>query len=100
MMAVRRQTQILAELEHLAGRRVGSMARDYRRAVIGPLVGRIKRAKSLKGLLRQLGPGLLGEMRSEAFEQAIADNEVQSALIGRVSAMPGEGIKRPGRTES
>jgi len=85
---VKRQTQVLAEMERMAGKTVGKMAGGYQRRTVGPLAARIKKAKSLKGLLRQLGPGLLKEMDSKPLENALADAEVQSGLIGRVSALP------------
>ena len=87
-MPVTRQTQVLGELEHLAGRRLGKAAKAYRRDTIGPMVSRIKAAKSVKGLLRQLGPGLLRDMDSGAVEKALTETDVQTAAIGRTTARP------------
>ena len=93
-MALTRQTQVLGELEHLAGKAAGNAAKAYRKGVIGPMVGRIKKAKSVKGLLRQLGPGLLRAMDSSAVEKALEQSSAPAIGVGAVSATPKEGRKK------
>lgn len=95
-MALRDQKRLMAELDRMNGKRVAKIARSYRQNVIAPVVGRIKKAKSPKGLLKQLGPGLVKEMNAAALEDAIEDNQVQMACIGRATAMPGKRMKAEG----
>lgn len=73
----------------MAGKRAGKIARSYQSSVIGPLVKRIEKAKSLKKLLAALGPGLLTDMKTDALEEALTETTVQAALVGRTSALPG-----------
>ena len=80
--------QVLAGLDKRAGRALGKSSKDYRREVVRPMVGRIKKSKSLKGLLRQLGPGLLREMKTDRFETGLAETLNQAELIGAASATP------------
>ena len=87
-MALNSQKRLMGEMDRMNGRRVAKIARQYRSDVVGPLVKRIERGKSLKGLLKQLGPGLIEEMNAAALEEAIADTEVQMKVIGRVSVLP------------
>ena len=87
-MALRRQTQLLAEMDHHNGRRVRRVATLYRRDVIGPLVTRIKRARGLKDLLSQLGPQCVKAMNTAKLEEEVAGARVQMGVIGRVSALP------------
>lgn len=87
-MALRDQKRLMAEMDRMNGRRVAKIAKTYRANVVGPLVSRIKKAKSPKDLLKQLGPGLVKAMNTAALEDAIEDTQVQMKLIGRASAMP------------
>ena len=87
-MAMRRQTQLLGEMDLHNERRVRRVARLYRRDVFGPLVTRIRKAKSLKGLLAQLGPQCVKAMDTTKLETEVADARVQMGCIGRASALP------------
>ena len=82
----------------MAGRALGKAAAEHQRGAVGKIARRSERAKSLRGLLAQLGPGLLREMDSKPLEEALADAEVQSALIGRTSALPRGMVKAEGGT--
>ncbi len=93
-MALSSQKQVMAGLDKLAGRALGRASDDYRREVVRPLVGRINNAQSLKGLLRQLGPGLVREMKTDRFELGLAQTMTQAALVGRTSATPREQVSR------
>lgn len=92
-MAARRQTQVIAEMDALAGRAVGRMAKDYQESLAGPMVAAIKRAKSPEGLLAQLGPGTVRKMNTKALVEALVNTDVQAGGIGYVSAMPGKTSK-------
>lgn len=87
-MALSSQKQVLTAMDIMAGRAMGRVAREHQRGAVSKIGERAKKAKSLKGLLRQLGPGLLREMDSKPLEKALADAEVVSGLIGRTSARP------------
>lgn len=78
----------MVELDKLNGRVVAGLSGGYQSSVIRPMVARIKKARSVKGLLRQLGAGLLGEMDAGELETALGDVTVQGKLIGRASARP------------
>ena len=73
------------------GRRVARITKDYRVNVVGPMVTRIKKAKSVEGLLKQLGAGCVREMDSFILEDEIAGARVQMGAIGRASALPKQG---------
>ena len=93
LMAVRRQTQVIAAVDGMAGRSMARVAKRYRRNVIGPLVGEIKKAKSPKGLLAQLGSGTVRQMDTTALEKTLANVAVQAGGVGFVSATPGKTSK-------
>ena len=92
-MAVRRQTQVIAALDGMAGRAMGRIGRPYRRNVVGPLVSEIKEARSVKELLARLGPGTVEKMDTTVLEQSLANTDVQAGGIGFVSALPGKTSK-------
>jgi hypothetical protein len=87
-MALRSQKQLMAELDRMNGRRIAEIGEKFQEGVVGPLVDTVKAAKSLKGLLRALGPGLVKRMDTAGLEDAVADTMIQAGLIGRVSALP------------
>ncbi len=92
-MDLRSQKQVMAELDRMNGARLGRMAKQYRKQTIAPLMGAVGKAKSLKGLLRNLNGSLVKRMDTGALETALAETDVQSALIGRVTAEGKEGAK-------
>lgn len=87
-MPLTKQQQVMAGNDRLADRALGRVAKRYRSETIGPMVTRIKKAKSLDGLLQQLGVPLLREMKNDATIEALTDLQVQAGLIGRVTAEP------------
>lgn len=84
----------MAEMERMGGRRIGAISQRYRAGVIDPLVTRVRQAKSIAGVLQALGPGLARDMDDTAVADALADTMVQSAMIGRVTALPRQRAKR------
>ncbi len=92
-MDLRSQKQVMAELDRMNGVRLGRMAKQYRKKTIGPLMGVVGKAKSVKGLLRSLNGSLVRRMDTSALETALVETDVQSALIGRVTAEGKEGVK-------
>ena len=87
-MALRTQKAVIANLDRTSGGHMRRAAKRYRAETIGPLVEVVKTAGNGQEALRRLGPGLLARMNGEALEMAIVDADVQSAMIGRVSALP------------
>lgn len=85
-MPLSNQKQLIAGLDRLAGRALRRVLKRYRRDTIGPLVAAIKKAKSHQGTLKQLSGALLRKMDSEAVQDAVTEVQVQSGLIGRVTA--------------
>jgi hypothetical protein len=88
-------------MDRMNGKVIGGMATDYQSAVVRPMVDRVKKAKSLKGLLRQLGPGLVREMDTGVVETALGETANATTAIGIVSAQPkshrrGRGERREG----
>jgi phage gp29-like protein len=97
-MPIRTQKQVMAGLDLMAGRAMGRSLKTYKREVVDPLVAAIGKAKSLKGLQKQLGASLLRKMDTSAFETQLADSLTQADMIGRVSATPRAGVE--GRKET
>ena len=91
------QPQVMAANDKMAATAVRRVAKRYRKETIQPLVDAIKGAKSLKGLSRRL-PGLIAGMDTSAMEEALADVDVQGAMIGRVTAQ--EKSKRRGKSRN
>lgn len=87
-MALKRQKQVMAANDLLAGRAMRSAAEDYRREVLRPIVAAIKKAKTLSGLKRAIGPGLLRRMKTKRFEDKLAAVMTQAAVNGVISATP------------
>ena len=97
-MALSNQTQVMANMDAMAGKAMGKVAKRYRKETIGPLVGALGKAKSPSDLLRRLNPALLRRMKSDALEGAATEVQVQAAMIGRTTAMPAEGRRRKDET--
>jgi len=94
---LRTQKAVMANLDRrVSGGHMRRAAKQYRTGVVEPLVEVLKTAGSGQEALRQLGAGLLRRMDSGALETAVADANVQSALIGRVSALPRAPAFTPG----
>jgi len=87
-MGLRTQKQVLAELDGMSGRQMNRAADDYVREIVEPLVEELKSSQSSGGALDGLGARMLRRMKSGGLERAVADASVQSAMIGRVSALP------------
>jgi phage gp29-like protein len=78
----------MVNLDKLAGGHMRKAAADYRRQTVGPLVEALKGSQSAKGALERLDARLLRRMDATALETAVSDDYVQSAMIGRASALP------------
>ena len=87
-MPLSSQKQVMAGLDKLAGRALRRASDDYRAEVVRPMVSGIKKAKSFKGLMRQLGPGLLRRMKTERFERNVSETLTQAELVGRTAGLP------------
>ena len=79
---------MIANLDRTSGGHMRRAAKQYRVGVVEPLVEVLKGSQSADEALRRLNVGLFRRMDSEALETAVADANVQSAMIGRVSALP------------
>jgi len=87
-MPLRTQKQVMANLDKLNGKAMRAVGEEYRAGVIAPLVEVLNAAGDGQAAMRMLNAGLLRRMDADALEQAVAETQVQSALIGRVSALP------------
>lgn len=85
---LRTQKAVIANLDRTSGGHMRRAAKQYRTGVVEPLVEVLKTAGSGQEALRHLNAGLLFRMDARALETAVADASVQSALIGRASALP------------
>lgn len=87
-MAARRQTQVMAELVRTAGRALGKVASSYQSSVVRPIRGRVRKAKSAKGLLQALGAGLVREMDEGPLAEAMTEASAAATGVGMLSALP------------
>ena len=87
-MGLRTQKQVMVHLDKLSAGHLNKATAGYRRQTVGPLIEELKSAKSAKGALERLDAGLLRRMDATALETAVSDDYVQSAMIGRASALP------------
>ena len=85
---LRTQKQVVVNLDKLAAGHMRKAAESYRRQTVGPLVEELKSAKSVKDALKRMDAELVKRMDGMALETAGAEDYVQSALIGRASALP------------
>lgn len=86
-MSLRTQTAVMNNLDRMAGRRIAAMQDRYRAKTLAPLVDVLEGAKSAAEALARLDGALLERMDVEPLADTLADNEVQTALIGRASAL-------------
>jgi len=85
---LRTQKAVIANLDRTSGGHMRRAAKQYRAGVVEPLVETLKGSQSAEQALRMLNAGLFRRMDSAALETAVADANVQSAMIGRASALP------------
>lgn len=85
---LRTQKAVMVHLDKLSAGHMRRQTADYRRQTVGPLVEALKGAKSAKGAMDKLNAGLLRRMDATALITAVGDDYVQSAMIGRASALP------------
>jgi len=86
-MALRSQRQVLGHLERMNRKAVRRMVGRYRDGVIGPLLEAVESAEDAEDAKRSLGGELLRRMDLDAVGEAAAGAMVQSALIGRTTAV-------------
>jgi len=87
-MALKTQKAVMANLDRMNGTRMQRAAKAYRKETIGPMLEALETAGDGQEALQHLNAGLLRRMDSAALEEAVADDAVQSAIIGRASALP------------
>jgi len=85
---LRTQKAVIANLDRTSGGHMRRAAKQYRTGVVEPVVEVLKVAGDGQAALMMLNGGLLRRMNAAALEMAIADANVQSAMIGRASALP------------
>ncbi len=78
----------------MSGRALGKIAGSYQSSVVRPMVRRIRTAASHRGLLAQLGPGLVRQMDATLVAEALTEVAATATGVGAVSAMPRETSKR------
>jgi hypothetical protein len=81
---------VMVNLDKLAAGHMRKAAEGYRRQTVGPLLEAVGRAGSSLAALASLSAKLLRWMDATALETAVSDDYVQSAMIGRTSALPGK----------
>ncbi len=87
-MGLRTQKAVMVNLDKLSGGHMDRAAKRYRRETLQPLVEGLRTAGSGQEALRHLNGKLLERMDAGALETAVTDDYVQSAMIGRASALP------------
>lgn len=87
-MGLRTQKAVMVHLDKLAAGHLNGAAGGYRLQTLGPLVNALKAAGNGQEAMERLDAGLLRRMDAEALETAVSDDYVQSAMIGRASALP------------
>jgi len=87
-MALRTQKAVIANLDRTSGGHMRRAAKRYRAGVVEPLVEVLKGSQSANEALRRLNVGLFHRLNGAALFDALVDAEIQSALIGRASALP------------
>jgi len=86
-MALKSQRAVLANLDRMAGKRIARMGRAYRKETLGPLVEAIQSADSADAALEMLDSAMLRRMAIDPLADAIEEHEVQTACIGRATAL-------------
>lgn len=89
-MPLRSQKQVMVNLDRMSGLHMKRAGKRYREETIEPLLNAIRNAGSGQEALQRLGPSMLHRMDSTALEEAVTDDHVQAALVGRASALPRE----------
>lgn len=93
-MALRNQRAVLANLDRMAGKRIRRMAARYREETLAPLVRALHSADSADAALEMLDSAMLRRMAIDPLADAIEAHEVQTACIGRATAIRHEATKR------
>jgi len=94
-LALRRQTQVMALNDRMAGRRLGHAMPEYGRVVGGALREALTQAKSAKGLRARLTAAMLERMSTPGVEEALAITHVIAHGVGRTTAQPGARTRKP-----
>jgi len=94
---LRTQKAVMANLDRrVSGGHMRRAAKQYRTGVVQPLVEVLKGSQSANETLRRLNVDLFRGMNATTLIEAVADAYVQSAMIGRASALPRAPAFTPG----